>query len=421
MVTNPYDVSMGKSVGLEVQAISKSGNNSLQRQLLRLLPRRQVEQRGSVHPRRPAVPEPADRRHHRRPDRPRQDALLRRLRARANPNTINLHPAALAPQNVDVDVKDDKYTFLGRIDHQFSNRDHFVVRGNYFNRLLPNDVGTPANAGGTTASPSRATKKDITSYFVTGNWSHAGSAGTLQELRVGYYRYYWTYGAADGLFLTPEYKFPGLTIGLNWNYPEFIRQARLPIPLRRDAASRRARPEDGRRVSIGLDDGDWPARERGQWFFSPLPAGANAVSRSTGPRVLELHRPRSDGDPVRPDLREDYQYNVPRKTYAGWLPNLDGEPRLTLNLGVRYDMRLGRFRRRRRDRRPRVCHRQRQVHRDVGYRNDIRDLNNFGPRVGFAWNVGGKSELVIRGGTGIFYSGIGANPAFDSSSGTASA
>ena len=50
---------------------------------------------------------------------------------------------------------------------------------------------------------------------------------------------------------------------------------------------------------------------------------------------------------------------------------------------------------------------------DAGYRNGIRDLNNIGPRVGFAWNVGGKSDLVVRGGTGIFYSGIGANPAFD--------
>jgi len=32
----------------------------------------------------------------------------------------------------------------------------------------------------------------------------------------------------------------------------------------------------GGEVSIGLDDGDWPARERGQWFFSSLPANANA-------------------------------------------------------------------------------------------------------------------------------------------------
>ena len=58
------------------------GKQLARRQLLRLFPRRQVEQRRSVHARRPAVPEPADRRHVRRADRPRQDALLRCLRAR---------------------------------------------------------------------------------------------------------------------------------------------------------------------------------------------------------------------------------------------------------------------------------------------------------------------------------------------------
>ena len=41
---------------------------------------------------------------------------------------------------------------------------------------------------------------------------------------------------------------------------------------------------------------------------------------------------------------------------------------------------------------------------DFGYRNDIRDLNNVAPRVGFAWNVKGDNDFVIRGGTGIYFS-----------------
>src|SRR5450631_905442 len=31
------------------------------------------------------------------------------------------------------------------------------------------------------------------------------------------------------------------------------------------------------------------------------------------------------------------------------------------------------------------------------------DTNNFGPRVGFAYRVGSRHEMVIRGGGGIFY------------------
>ena len=40
---------------------------------------------------------------------------------------------------------------------------------------------------------------------------------------------------------------------------------------------------------------------------------------------------------------------------------------------------------------------------DFGYKTGIRDLNNVAPRVGFAYNVGGKSDLVIRGGSGLYY------------------
>lgn len=49
-------------------------------------------------------------------------------------------------------------------------------------------------------------------------------------------------------------------------------------------------------------------------------------------------------------------------------------PRLTLNLGLRYD-----------------------------YQSIIDDYNNFGPRLGFAFDVAGDGNTVVRGGAGVYY------------------
>lgn len=49
-------------------------------------------------------------------------------------------------------------------------------------------------------------------------------------------------------------------------------------------------------------------------------------------------------------------------------------PRLTLNLGLRYD-----------------------------YQSIVDDRNNLGPRFGFAWDVRGNASTVVRGGYGLYY------------------
>ena len=182
----------------------------------------------------------------------------------------------------------------------------------------------------------------------------------MQELRVGYFRYYWHWGAADGLVLTPEYQFPGLTMGLNWNYPEFIRQARLPI--RYDATRHKGSHDTkiGGEFNNGLDDGDWPARERGQYFFTVLPADAN--------RRFPLDKDVVDftGFDRRFDrtYSNDWLYNAAKPAWIAdtWTVS----PRLTLNLD--RDL-VGRLRSAERQG---VARHRNGLFTEVGYRNGIR-------------------------------------------------
>ena len=96
--------------------------------------------------------------------------------------------------------------------------------------------------------------------------------------------------------------------------------------------------------------------------------------------------------------------NTFQNSHAGYLQDtFRWSPQLTLNLGLRWDY-FG----------------------VIGEKNDLlsnfdravglrqvgsaglprlygRDLNNFSPRLGFAWNVKGKEKTVVRAGWGLFY------------------
>jgi hypothetical protein len=76
-------------------------------------------------------------------------------------------------------------------------------------------------------------------------------------------------------------------------------------------------------------------------------------------------------------------------------------PRLTLNLGVRYDVDLGFF-----DSGHQANNRAIRALQIIGspYGRVARDdKNNFSPRVGFAWDVRGNARSVVRGGYGMYF------------------
>ena len=85
----------------------------------------------------------------------------------------------------------------------------------------------------------------------------------------------------------------------------------------------------------------------------------------------------------------DFTYLSPRHIYAGWVQDdWTIGTRLTLNLGLRYDLSLGAWAE------------------DVEFQPFLSgerapDRNNWGPRVGFAYSL--NERTVLRGGGGLYY------------------
>lgn len=88
----------------------------------------------------------------------------------------------------------------------------------------------------------------------------------------------------------------------------------------------------------------------------------------------------------------------PNSTDVAWFVNDDFRvnPRLTLNLGLRYDVQILAE--------PPVRNLDPQLETAGIQTNRVpTDKNNFGPRFGFAWRPFETDRLVVRGGYGVFY------------------
>jgi hypothetical protein len=209
VITNLFDVTMGRSTGIQVQAITRSGTNSFTGSTYayvrddalnaadafakRALPYANQQVGGTL-----GGPVAQDRIH-----------FFVSYEDEQEPNTTVYTVNALAGQRFERATDRTSRTALGRVDYQHGSADHLTVRSGAW-RDLSNTVS---------GHPSRETERQLDSNYTSAAWTHA-SGSRVHELKVNYFHYHWLVEPLSVLGTTPNYSFPGLALGGPSNQPQ---------------------------------------------------------------------------------------------------------------------------------------------------------------------------------------------------------
>lgn len=307
----------------------------------------------------------------------------------------------VAPQTISVNE------YLGRGDWQPTQKDRLFVRGNGFTFKNNNVV-----ASGST-DPSSFYYATRMNYAVLGDWDRQISSKVVNDLHIGYNHFQWQNLPE---FATLAITFSGVTrpdgsaggaatIGGPYNYPQIFYQG---VQQYRDDVFYLTGKHS---LKFGVEF----LHTAHTGYFQQNVRGT-VGSANCGVVNYKLAFPNGTTDPGTWNYTElnracgvatitqgsgNFNVNIPRNQIAFWVQD-DWKifPRLTLNLGVRYDNDLGAF--------------------DPGLKlnNGLltpqsNDNNNFAPRVGFVYDIAGTGKTVIRGGAGMFFADISANQTID--------
>jgi hypothetical protein len=420
VVTNLFDITQGRSLGIQVQAISRSGTNDLTGAVYgyfrddkmnaedfianRVLPYANQQVGAAI-----GGPIVRDKLHY-----------FLSYERENEPNTIITTPPALPLYTWSFPTKLVQNSFLGRGDWQMAQKDHLTVRASYW------DWDNPFTQVSGTEHPSQVAARSRKAFNVGNTWARVLSDSMVQEVRVGYSHFEWgNLLAEESLANTPNYVFPTLTVGQRRNYPqEFFQDT---WSGRYDLTANLGTHD----VKVGAeflrwhDTGQWQLLSRGEFIFSSSPAD---LSRRFPYDAWN--------DPSRWDLtgldslvsRFDQNYgdwtiDIPRPTLALWVGDTwKINNSLTVNGGVRWDADWGAldpphvttqttF-----NPRPGYVPNTNLQPGDRLYPGGLRDINNLAPRGGFTWNVGGNGTFVIRGGSGLYFSIPDSNTTFSQQS-----
>ena len=289
-----------------------------------------------------------------------------------------------------------------RVDWQLSPQTRLMVRGNYGIEVTP-------NSGGGSNHPSNATENKRHNDEIYSTLTQVLGNRALNEIRGGFSSfYYYNYSmvrwpdhpmaASQGVTIgTPRITFTGFTVGPAANNPQRLGQnvssIRDDFTYSFNARGRHDMKLGGEYLRLfGFTSNCRGCMGQYDATGAPLPTNLeqvfpvwNDVSTWRLDMISSITR-RYD---VTVGTLQTYQH---RNTYAAWVQDdWAVTSRLTLNLGVRYDLAMG------------------------ALANDIavppfleagrpNDINNFGPRFGTVYSL--NDRTVVRGGYGVYFGEI---------------
>jgi hypothetical protein len=408
IVTNMFDITQGRSTGIQVQAVSRSGTNDFRGSSYGFFRSDRFNEADAV----AGVVLPFSNQQIGGtlggPIRRNRAHFFGSYEYEREPGSAFLQPTRLPNQKFTFETKSTNKNFLGRFDQRLSNADNLTVRGQRW------DFNNPFQITSGTNHPSRAEQLTQYSTNVIASWAHVATDGLVMEFRAGYNGFSWKNDSIPGMSScgcpddVPEYAFPGLTIGGVYNYPNYTWQDTYSGRGDVNWHKGRHHVKGGVEYLRVRDTKDWSLGRRGRFVFASRPSDAELERRF--PADAWDDPSRWDLTGLEPFLQRfdinfhpDYEIDVPRPTLAMWVgDNWRLTDRITLNLGLRWDADWGAVNP------PNIRESVILIDNgresgDFGYKAGIRDLKSVAPRVGFAYDVRGDSRFVVRGGSGLYF------------------